>query len=90
MSTLTISAVDDELRRKLAERAKANHRTIEAEALCCLQAVVAADDDALAAISAESWKAIEQSVCDSIHEQGTPLTEADFQRYRGLARGDDR
>ena len=87
MSTLTIPAVSDELHRKLVERAQANHRSVEAEALCCLQEVIEAEDALLAAIPGQRWNEIERSVCETIHDRGTPLTDGDFQRYRDLARG---
>jgi plasmid stability protein len=90
MSTLTLSILDDELHRKLVERAKLNHRSVEAEAVCCLQAALETDEAVLAAIPAESWSEIERSVCETIHDQGTPLTDSDFQRYRDQARGSAR
>jgi plasmid stability protein len=90
MNTLTIPAVNDALHAKLAERAHANHRTIEAEALCCLMETIEAEEKALEAIPASTWAEIEQSVCDSIHDRGTPLTDGDFQRYREQARGRNR
>ena len=90
MSTLTIPAVSDELHRKLVERANANHRSIEAEALCCLQESIETDDESLKAIPSESWAEIERSVCDTIHDRGTPLTAADFERYKEMARGRNR
>jgi plasmid stability protein len=87
VKTLTISDISEELCRRLAERAEANHRSIEDEALCCLRSAIESDDDALNAISDREWAQIEQSVCDTIHERGTPLTDTDFQRYREIARG---
>jgi plasmid stability protein len=90
MTTLTIPAVNDALHRKLAERAQANHRTIEAEALCCLVETLEAEASALAAIPANTWAEIEQSVCETMHDQGTLMTDGDFQRYRELARGRNR
>jgi plasmid stability protein len=90
MSTLTIPAVSDELRRKLAERAQANHRSVEAEALCCLQEAIETEELLLGAIPGERWNEIERSVCETIHDRGTPLTDDDFQRYRDLARGSNR
>jgi hypothetical protein len=41
----------------------------------------------LDSISADEWNRIEQSVCDEKNNLGTPLTAADFVRYRSLARG---
>lgn len=90
MSTLTLSKLDDELHRKLVERAKINHRSIEDEAICCLQEAIEADDAAINSIPSEKWSKIEQSVCETIHDRGTPLTDADFQRYRDKARGSAR
>jgi plasmid stability protein len=87
MKTLTINRIDDELHRKLAERAAANQRSMEEEALCCLRITIAQDEALLNSIPEEQWKEIERSLCDSIHDRGTPLTEADFARYRDLARG---
>lgn len=90
MTTLTIPAINEDLRRKLAERAKANQRSIEDEALCCLRAAVEFDENALNAIPPGEWANIERSVCETIHDRGTPLTDEDFQRYREIARGGTR
>lgn len=90
MSTITLSTLDDELHRKLVERAKINHRSVEDEAICCLQEAIAMDEGAINAIPSETWSEIERSVCDTIHDCGTPLTDADFQRYREKARGSAR
>ena len=87
MNTVTIPAVDDALLNKLVERAKANHRSVEAEALCCLQEAIEMDEDSLNGIPAEQWDESERSVCETIHDRGTALTAADFDRYRGVARG---
>jgi plasmid stability protein len=87
MNTLTISAMSDELHRRLVERAETNHRSVEDEALCCLLAAVETDDELVNAIPAGQWGEIERSVCETIHDRGTPLTDADFQRYREMARG---
>lgn len=87
MNTITIPDLDDELHRKLAERAKANHRSIEDEALCCVRVALEADDEALNSIPAETWAEVERSICETIHDRGTPLTDADFKRYREMARG---
>jgi plasmid stability protein len=88
MKTITLREVSDSLLHKLEERAAANHRTVEAEALTCLRVVVETDDDLIESIPAGQWAEIEQSVCDTIHDRGTPLTEADLERYKGMARGD--
>ena len=90
MSTLTLSTLDDELHQKLVERAKVNHRSIEDEAICCLQEAIESDEEAINAIPSGAWTEIERSVCETIHDRGTPLTEADFQRYRDKARGNAR
>lgn len=87
MNTLTIPDMSEELHRRLEERARANHRSIEEEALCCLRAVVETDEEVLYGISAEKWNEIERSVCETIHDRGTPLTDSDFERYREMARG---
>ena len=87
MNALTITDLSEELRRKLGERAQANHRSIEDEALCCLRSCIEQDEEALNAIPSIEWNTLEQSVCETIHERGTPLTDADFQRYREMARG---
>ena len=44
MNTLLLTGVSDDLRQTLAERAAANRRSIEEEALCCLQITVAQDE----------------------------------------------
>jgi plasmid stability protein len=90
MSALTIRDMNETLHRKLAERAKLNHRSIEDEALCCLQEAIEADEDLLNSIPSAQWKEIERSVADTIHDRGTPLSDADFQRYREQARGHSR
>jgi hypothetical protein len=90
MNTLTIADLNDELHHKLLERARVNRRSIEAEALCCLREAIETDEEALNSIPPNEWSEIEKSVCETIHDQGTPLTDSDFQRYRKLARGGDR
>ena len=90
VNALTIPDVSESLHRKLAERAKANQRSIEQEALCCLQEAIEADEELLNSIPSGEWAQIEQSVCETIHDRGTPLTNADFQRYREMASGRDR
>jgi plasmid stability protein len=90
MNTLTIQNVDAELHRKLAERAKANDRSLEDEALCCLQEVIELDEELLNAISPEQWDDVERTISETIEDQGTPLTASDFQRYREMARGGKR
>ena len=90
MNTLTIPDLNDELHRKLAERARANRRSIEAEAACCLREAIEMDEQTLNAIPPEQWSEIERSVFETIHDRGTPLTDADFQRYREMARGGNR
>ena len=87
MNTLTVTGISDELQRKLAERAAANRRSIEEEVLCCLQITIEQEEALLTSIPDDQWKKIEQSLCDSIHDRGTPLTKADLERYRDLARG---
>lgn len=87
MNTLVIADLNEELHRKLAERARANHRSIEAEAACCLREAIELDEEGLDAIAPERWSEIERSVCETIHDHGTPLTTTDFQRYREQARG---
>ncbi len=87
---MIIPSVSDELHRKLKERAAANHRTVEDEVVCCLQATLEADEDLQHSIPASRWDEIERSVCETIHDRGTPLTDADFQRYREMARGSTR
>jgi plasmid stability protein len=90
MSTLTLSTLDDALHRKLVERAKLNHRSIEDEAICCLQEAIESGEEAINAIPSGAWNEIERSVCETIHDHGTPLTDADFQRYRDKVRGNSR
>lgn len=90
MNALTIPNLNEELHRKLAARARANQRSIEAEAACCLREVIEMDEDALDAIPPERWSEIERSVCETIHDRGTPLTDADFRRFWEMARGDNR
>jgi plasmid stability protein len=90
MSALTIPQVNDTLRRKLEERARTNHRSVEDEALCCLQEAVDGDEEILNSIPADRWKEIEDSVAETIHDRGTALFDADFQRFRELARGRNR
>jgi hypothetical protein len=82
--------MSDELHRKLLERAQANHRSVEDEVLCCLQEAIEADEELLKTIPSGEWSEIERSVCETIHDRGTPLTEGDFQRYREMARGRSR
>ena len=90
MNALVIPDISEALHHKLCERAKVNHRSIEAEALSCLEAVVETDDALLDAVPAGAWTDIEQSVCATIQDRGTPLTATDFQRYQELARGRNR
>ena len=90
MKTITLHQVSDSLLQKLEARAAANQRSLEAEALSCLQVAVETEEEMISSIPPERWAAIEQSVCDTIHDHGTPLTEADFERYRGIARGNAR
>jgi plasmid stability protein len=87
MNTLTLTGISDELQRKLTERAAASRRSIEEEALCCLRLTLETEEAILNSIPEDRWKEVEQSLCDSIHDRGTPLTKADLQRYRDLARG---
>ncbi len=87
MNTLTVGGISDELHRKLAERASANHRSIEEEALCCLQVSVAQDEATLHSISDERWRKIERSLDEAFQETPSDFTEVDRQRYRDLARG---
>jgi plasmid stability protein len=88
--TLTIPDLSEELHRKLTERARINQRSIEDEALCCLREAIEQDEEVLNSIPSDSWAKIERSVCETIHDRGTPLTDADFQRYREMARGRNR
>jgi plasmid stability protein len=88
MKTITLHEVSDALLHKLEARAAANHRSLEDEALFCLLAAVESDDETINSVQPGRWAEIEQSVCDTIHDRGTPLTEADIERYRGMARGD--
>ncbi len=90
MNTLTLSTLDDQLHRKLVERAKINHRSVEDEAICCLQEAIESDEEAINAIPSGAWTEIERSVCETIQDRGTPLTDADFQRYREKTRGSAR
>ncbi len=90
MSKLTIPDLSEDLLRMLAARAKANHRSIEEEALCCMRVALETEEEALNSIPPETWAEVERSVCDTIQERGTPLTNADFKRYRDIARGGDR
>lgn len=89
-SNITLPALGEELHRKLARRAAANHRSVEDEALCCLREAIEMDESLLDAIPQSQWAEVEQSVCETIHDAGTPLTDADFQRYREMARGRNR
>lgn len=86
MNTLTVTGISDELHRKLAERASANRRSIEEEALCCLQISIAQEEAILHSISDERWQEIEKSLDEAFRETPTNFTEADKQRYRDLAR----
>ncbi len=90
MSILTLSTLNDGLHQKLVDRAKLNHRSVEDEAICCLQEVIESDDEAINAIPSGAWAEIERSVCETIQDRGTPLTDADFQRYREKTRGSAR
>jgi plasmid stability protein len=90
MKTITLHHVGDHLLRKLEARAAANQRSLEDEAIACLQVTVDAEDELIGAISPGRWAEIEESVCEAIHDKGTPLTVADFEHYRGLARGGTR
>lgn len=87
MKTITLHEVSDSLLYKLEKRAAANHRTLEAEALMCLQVVVETEEGLIESIPTQRWADIERSVCETIHDKGTPLSEADFERYRGMIRG---
>jgi plasmid stability protein len=87
MKTLTVTGIDDELHRKLAERAAANQRSMEEEALCCLRMTIAQDEAILNSIPEERWKEIEKSLGEALRETPTEFTEADKQKYRDLARG---
>ena len=87
MNTLTLTGISDELQRKLVERAAANQRSIEEETLCCVRLTIETEEAVLNSIPEDRWKEIEQSLCDSIDDPGTPLTKADMDRYRDLARG---
>lgn len=89
-ASINLPNVGEELHRKLARRAAANHRTVEAEALCCLREAIEMDETLMDSVPQGEWVEIEQSVCETIHDRGTPLTDADFQRYRELARGRNR
>jgi plasmid stability protein len=90
MHTVTIPDISDDLHRQLEERARTNHRTVADEARHCLEAALAEEAALLDAISTSEWGVIEDSVAGTLHDRGTPLTEADFQRYRELARGHTR
>ena len=90
MSILTLSTLNDGLHQKLVDRAKLNPRSVEDEAICCLQEVIESDDEAINAIPSGAWAEIERSVCETIQDRGTPLTDADFQRYREKTRGSAR
>ncbi len=90
MSKLTIPDPGEDLLRKLAARAKANHRSIEDEALCCVRVALETEEEALNSIPTETWAQVERSVCDTIQERGTPFSDADFERYRDIARGRNR
>lgn len=87
MKTITLREVSDSLLRKLEERAAVNQRTVEAEALSCLEVVIETEEELIGSIPGELWNDIEGSVCDSIHDIGMPLTDTDFKRYREIARG---
>ncbi len=90
MNTVTISTMSDALHRRLTERAAANHRTIEDEALCCLQAAIHEDEERLSAIPPGRWAEVERSISETIQDRGTPWTDSDFQRHLEMARGSAR
>jgi plasmid stability protein len=87
MSTLTLRFESEDLLRRLRSRAAANQRSIEDEAMCCLQATLSEEDELLSSVPDDAWSAIERSVCETLHDRGTPLTDDDFARYRERARG---
>jgi plasmid stability protein len=88
MKTLTLSSLSDGLHLKLAERAAANHCSVEEEAVRCLQLSVE-DEALLDNIPAQRWEAIETSLVAALRETPSDLTDEDSQRYRNLARGRD-
>ncbi len=87
MNTLVLTGVSDDLQRSLAERAAANRRSIEEEAVCCLQITIAEDEALLASVPEARWKEIEKSLDEALSEVPTEFTEEDRNKYRDLARG---
>ena len=87
MNTLVLTGVSDDLQRMLAERAAANRRSIEEEAVCCLQIAIAEGEALLASVPAARWKEIEKSLDEALSEIPTEFTEEDRNKYRDLARG---
>ena len=87
MNTLMLTGVSDDLQRLLAQRAAVNRRSVEEEALCCLQITIAQDEAVLSSIPEARWQEIERSLGEALVETPTEFTEADRNKYRDLARG---
>ena len=87
MNTLVLTGVSDDLQRMLAQRASANRRSVEEEALCCLQITIAQDEAVLGSIPEARWQEVERSLGEAFAETPTEFTEADRNKYRDLARG---
>ena len=56
MNTLMLTGVSDDLQRLLAQRAAANRRSVEEEALCCLQIAIAQDEAVLSSMPEARWQ----------------------------------
>jgi len=87
MKTITLRGVSESLHEKLETRARLHHRTVEQEALRCLEELIQADEFALKEVSDQSWPVIEQSLVAALNDASSEFSEADLRRYRDLAKG---
>ena len=86
MNTITLQDVTEELLERLRVRAQANGRSMEAEAMACLEAMTEAEEIE-ATISDDRWPEIEQSLVEGLKKPATQFTEQDWQHFRKMARG---
>jgi coenzyme F420-reducing hydrogenase gamma subunit len=89
MKTITLPNVSEALHRKLEARAQAHHRTVEEEAVRCLEELIETDEALLAAIPRKRWERIEEALVLALHDSASDLTQADLARYRDLASSDN-
>lgn len=76
MPTITLKNVPEELHRRLKERAERHHRSLNREAIRCLEEVVSEEPATPASIDPDAFLAELRRHREALVERGVWLTEA--------------